>query len=166
MTLRSQIPTAFAIVILTSCGSALAQESSRQDLLATGVRPVSAWNDQLRSESINTTPNDDWELSAPRAPAGLQVLVSALMTLGAWQLTKSAKNIHFSAPDWYHTGGPSQVGNATPYDFDQYEIPLCWLDEPQLEPELNSYTIEVCEFTALRSPISLFAGPRAPPIHA
>jgi len=52
-------------------------------------------------------------------PSSLSLFLSGLLTLGAFQITRSSKNLNFDQlPSWYHTGGPVQVGHATPLDLD------------------------------------------------
>lgn len=58
-------------------------------------------------------------LELPSGPGSLGLCLSALLSLGGWQLGRSAKQLHLSnLPDWYHSGGPQQIGHAVPYDFD------------------------------------------------
>lgn len=55
----------------------------------------------------------------------------AFGSMGAWQFGRSARKVHFgAAPDWYHTGGPHQIGHTTPFDLDCGAVALCRFDEP------------------------------------
>ncbi|MBK8267389.1 MAG: hypothetical protein IPK83_03425 [Planctomycetes bacterium] len=56
------------------------------------------------------------QMKVPAPPSSLKLLLSALLSVSAWQVTKSAKYMHCAVPDWYHSGGPVQVGHVTPFD--------------------------------------------------
>ena len=67
----------------------------------------------------------------PGSPGGATLFLMGVGCLGAVKLGRSARGLHLqSLPDWYHTGGPLQVGGAAAFDFD-YDTPVfCTLDEP------------------------------------
>ncbi len=70
-------------------------------------------------------------LELPAAPGSMSLFLSAMVSIGAWQLVRSTKDLHFGAlPDWYHTGGPVQVGHVTVFDLDFNSSPLCDFTEP------------------------------------
>ena len=49
----------------------------------------------------------------PPEPGSKGLFLSALISLGAWQLGRATRNIHlFHVPDWYHAEGPAQVGHT------------------------------------------------------
>jgi hypothetical protein len=49
----------------------------------------------------------------PPEPPTLSLLLSALGSFGAWHLARSARKWHFAdVPNWYHTGGPEQIGHS------------------------------------------------------
>jgi hypothetical protein len=53
-------------------------------------------------------------------PSSLGLFLSGLLTIGAWHIGRSAANWHphlGMMPEWYHTGGPVQIGAAVPFDF-------------------------------------------------
>ena len=67
----------------------------------------------------------------PRTPGSAALLVSALVSVGAWQLARSAKNLHLAnLPEWYHSGAPDQIGHAVAFDFDLPAPPRCTFDQP------------------------------------
>ena len=67
----------------------------------------------------------------PASPSSAKLLLSALLSVGAWHLVRSPKNLHFAdVPAWYHPGGPSQIGHATPFDLDFSSLPLCCFEQP------------------------------------
>ena len=69
------------------------------------------------------------ELPSLRGSLGLYL--SAMLSLGGWHLVRSCRHLHLSnVPDWYHTGGPVQVGHATPFDLDFNSLSLCLFDRP------------------------------------
>lgn len=55
----------------------------------------------------------------PAAPSSVSLFLSALGGLGAWQLGRSTKRLHLGAvPEWYHSGGPAQIGHVSAIDPD------------------------------------------------
>ena len=73
-------------------------------------------------------------LELPPGPSSATLFLSALAGFGAWHLGRSARKFHLIShlPEWYHTGGPVQVGHATPLDleFSLSAMPLCQFDTP------------------------------------
>lgn len=70
-------------------------------------------------------------IQLPPAPSSTALFFSAMASIGAWQLVRSSKNLHFGAmPEWYHSGGPVQVGHITAFDLDFTSLPLCLFEEP------------------------------------
>jgi len=74
-------------------------------------------------------------IAPPRAtPGGAGLLLWAVGGFGAWQLGRSARKLQWSAlPEWYHTGGPAQIGHATPFDlgFSRADMPVCCFEQPK-----------------------------------
>ena len=71
----------------------------------------------------------------PPEPDSATLFLFGLGSLGAWQLTRSARKFHLGAiPDWYHAGGPAQVGHAKPIDLDAPALHLCCFEQPTAEP--------------------------------
>ena len=67
-------------------------------------------------------------IQAPPAPGSAALFMWAVGGLGVWHLGRSARKIHFGdLPEWYHAGGPVQVGHATPLDleFSTNALPVC-----------------------------------------
>ena len=67
----------------------------------------------------------------PAGPGGATLFLMGVGCLGAVKLGRSARSLHLqSLPNWYHTGGPIQIGGAAALDFD-YDTPVfSALDEP------------------------------------
>jgi hypothetical protein len=58
-------------------------------------------------------------LTVPPGPDSTSLFFSALAGVGVWHLGKNVRKLSLSAlPEWYHAGGPAQVGCATPIDLD------------------------------------------------
>lgn len=67
----------------------------------------------------------------PPAPSSLSLFLSAMISAGAWHLSRSARHMHFGAvPEWYHTGCPDKIGHAVPFDFGFSAPPLCCFEQP------------------------------------
>ena len=100
----------------------------------------------------------------PPAPSSMSLVLSALATLGAYQGARSVKRIHLNfSPEWYHTGGPAQIGHATPYDLDCSALPVCRFEAPVARP-VFAYRIPRELSSRLRSQYFLpVEAPRGPP---
>jgi hypothetical protein len=57
-------------------------------------------------------------VSVPPAPSSLALALTAFATIGLLQTGRALSRVHLHGvvPEWYHTGGPAQVGHATPLD--------------------------------------------------
>jgi len=67
----------------------------------------------------------------PAGPGGATLFLMGVGCLGAVKLGRSARSLHLqSLPEWFHTGGPIQVGHAAVFDFDYYAPVFCTQSEP------------------------------------
>jgi len=103
----------------------------------------------------------------PPAPDSAALFLCGLGTLGALQLTRSAKKLHWgNVPSWFHTGGPAQIGNSHALNLDLIDaLPVCWFDQPTGErPVLLDYIPSEPQprFGALC--LLTTTSPRAPPL--
>ncbi|MFQ5463957.1 MAG: hypothetical protein ACE5E5_15195 [Phycisphaerae bacterium] len=100
----------------------------------------------------------------PPAPSSLSLVLSAMISAAGWQLSRSARNMHFGAlPGWYHTGCPKQIGHAVPYDFGLIALPLCCFEQPAGErPFLYRVRREQAPLCDAQG-FLLLAAPRGPP---
>jgi hypothetical protein len=67
----------------------------------------------------------------PDTPDSASLFLVALASAGVWQLGRSTRKIHLGAmPEWYHAGGPAQVGHATPLEltFTDASLAVCLFD--------------------------------------
>ncbi len=57
-------------------------------------------------------------LTLPPAPNSATLCLWALGGLGLWHLSRNSRRLQvaWQMPDWYHTGGPQQIGHATPWN--------------------------------------------------
>lgn len=117
---------------------------------------------------VAAAPDADAFQDLPPAPSSMALVLSALASLGAYQGVRSLKRLHLSfTPDWYHTGGPLQVGHATPLqlEFDHAALAICTFDEPVARPAF-AYRIPRELGSRLRTHCYLVVrNPRAPPVH-
>ncbi len=101
----------------------------------------------------------------PGAPSSLALFLSAMGSLGLWQLGRSARRMHLShAPAWFHTGGPAQIGHSTPIDPDLTPgLPACCFDQPAERPRVD-FTRHIERDALFKSQILLSVEPiRGPP---
>jgi hypothetical protein len=67
----------------------------------------------------------------PPGPSSISLFFAAFGSLGAWQVVRLAGNakLHLGPlPQWYHTGGPSQVGHASALDLLNQMLVFCRFD--------------------------------------
>ncbi len=103
----------------------------------------------------------------PGAPGSAGLVLSALLTVGAWQFTRKAAHLHLGqVPDWYHAHAPVQIGHCVAFDpaagFDW--MPVCLFDRPlgdrpvlifRARPESDARCLSVCFLPVI--------APRGPP---
>ena len=101
----------------------------------------------------------------PSAPSSLTLVLSGVLSLGAFQGVRSIKKLHLAAlPEWYHTGGPAQVGHATPFDLQFDALPECAFQQP-VEAPAPAWHILRERRTPLRCQTFVpLAAPRGPPL--
>jgi len=76
----------------------------------------------------------------PAGPGGATLFLMGVGCLGAVKLGRSARGLHLqSLPEWYHTGGPLQVGHAAAFEFDYHTPVFRTLDEPAGERQFRHY---------------------------
>ncbi len=100
-------------------------------------------------------------------PGSLGLFLSAVLSFGGWHFARSAKDFRFGvAPEWYHTGGPVQIGHATPFDLSFATLPLCSLEQP-VEQRPYLYRIRRDNRPCLADQTFLLqAAARGPPLSA
>lgn len=110
-------------------------------------------------------------LTLTPGPSSVDLFLWALGGLGAWQLGRSARRVHWAAlPSWYHAGGPQQIGHATPLDpsFHHAALPVVGFSRP-MRPR-DGATLwcvagdEAAGLCARFLPSEL--DPRGPPVHS
>jgi hypothetical protein len=106
----------------------------------------------------------------PSAPSSATLCLSAFAGFGVWQLTRSARKMHLgSLPEWYHDGGPAQIGHVTPLDlsFDLSALPICHFEAPDPSGDqgpLPSWWLSRTPRHPFSSQFTLLtADPRGPP---
>lgn len=104
--------------------------------------------------------------SLPPAPGSLTLFLSALGGMGAWQLGRSARRFHLGfIPDWYHTGGPVQVGHVSAINPDLTAPAVINLfHEPAGEQPLRLLLRRALPLRFRTQCTPALATPRAPPL--
>lgn len=79
-----------------------------------------AWSEDTPITQVPERRTDEPELrELPPPPESAALFLSALLSVGAWHLARSARHLDLShLPDWYHTAGPAQIGHAVVFDMD------------------------------------------------
>ena len=85
--------------------------------------------------ALSTGPAADASLpptrQLPPGPGSTGLFLSAVGSLGAWHLSRSARRLHLlHVPDWYHTGGPTQIGHAFAFELAFNALPPCSYTRP------------------------------------
>jgi len=103
-------------------------------------------------------------LDMPATPGSAALFLSAMASLGAYQLVRSARLLNLAdVPAWYHTGGPIQVGHAVPLDLTFTTPLLCSFEEPVGEP-VYCHRVAIAPGVLRSQRIHPATGaPRAPP---
>ncbi|MCH7702618.1 MAG: hypothetical protein IID37_13120 [Planctomycetes bacterium] len=102
----------------------------------------------------------------PAVPGSAQLFLSAMLSVGAWHFVRSAKHFHLAdIPEWYHPGGPTQVGHVVPFDLDFSALPVCFFEQPVAErPALGRHLRESISRMLSQQYFLTNADPRAPPV--
>lgn len=113
----------------------LAGTASAMDALGSPLSPASAFGQPAASLPDGVShdqpgiPAGQKIENLPASPSSLAVALSSLLTLGSWRLIRQARQVHLVClPEWYHEGGPGQVGYATPLELGKSLnlLPICW----------------------------------------
>lgn len=130
----------------------------RDDLLVFGrMGPITVGTDSAPHQVIR---------QIPPLPGSATLFLSAMLSMGGWYLLRSsARYLNFAAlPEWYHTGGPAQIGHAVPFDIDLSASPLCCFEQPAGErPTLYRVRRELPPCRDVQCFLSIVA-PRGPPL--
>ena len=151
-----------------SGGTAQASPTQAADPLADFGLGIARLRDvplgELAADS-NPPPAQDVK-QLPPAPDSASLFLSALGTLGALQVGRAMRKGQWGLlPDWYHGGGPGQVGHAFATDLNPVvALPPCDLDRPAGERP-SFYSIQHDWLPRWQPQRSLpTAAPRGPPL--
>ncbi len=179
--LKSQIIIACAVAFFAANGALADDHAFSVEQASTSSELTSGMLDDLWSTTLASSPVP---VQAPRLtdrhrpnevplyrieapPSSGALFLSAMLSLGLWQVVRSSRDIHMAAmPDWYHTGGPVQIGHSTPCDLNYDNLVLCpfeEVDDGRLTPCVTSWVHFNTNLVAQCLHASV-AGPRAPPI--
>ena len=110
----------------------------------------------------------DLSKELPGTPSSALLFLCGLSSIGAFQLTQSARKLHFGdVPQWLHTGGPSQIGHRLALDSTNFNVLLvCWFQQPGSELLLSvgsHHTGRDVQRPPIRQDCLAVVGPRSPP---
>jgi len=140
---------------------------TKTEAILSGLAPNSLLGDWAPLDALGAvTPNPSPKqvIELPPPPSSMALVLSAMVSAGAWHLGRCARHLHLSSlPEWYHAGGPDQIGHAVAFDFDFRLPPACRFEQPagerplcyQVPRELHS----PCDARAFLT----IQAPRAPP---
>lgn len=107
-----------------------------------GMTPLDEWISTLPEPGFAQEPLPEPVASASvvlvtsNEPDSASLFLVALGSMGVWQLSRSSRKLHLGVtPEWYHAGGPSQVGHATPLDlsFTDAVLAICVFELPSTD---------------------------------
>lgn len=91
----------------------------------------------VSSEPENAAGRQPDRTPAPASPGSGTLALLGLGSLGFWQFGRAAQKLHWGvAPDWYHAGGPSQIGHITPFELDAVPVAVADFEQHLHEPLL------------------------------
>jgi hypothetical protein len=106
-------------------------------------------------------------IQLPPAPSSVALFFSAMLSLSAWQVFRHPPHFHMAPmPEWYHSGGPAQIGHTTIFDFEYSAVALCVFDEPTPAPVFSQWMAREPRPRVLDQHILSKADPRGPPLLA
>jgi len=106
-------------------------------------------------------------IELPPAPGSAALFLSAMVSLGAWQLVRSSRDLHLGAmPEWYHPGGPAQIGHTTVFDLEFSAVALCVFDAPTPAPVFSNRLARESRPRCFDQHVLSQADPRGPPAQA
>jgi hypothetical protein len=126
---RTGQATAFAEPV-SACDEALSVLPSQRLLTSLALGdPVDP-----ASFAVESGQDDSQLTTLPPAPDSAVLALSGLLGLGAVQLGRNVRKLHFGAlPEWYHEGAV-QIGHSTPLDLDlgftHAALPACAFTQP------------------------------------
>lgn len=133
------------------------------DEMGRPVLPVGAWSTTLSECPFAGPPSAVLDL--PPLPSSTSLFLSAALTLGAFQLARSARQVHLGAlPHWYHEHCPARIGHAVAFDMQFGPLAVCPFSG--LDGELPAFTRRVLREHRSRfnsQSILLIESPRGPP---
>jgi len=86
----------------------------------------------LPHEAHSFRSSDDGEvLELPPLPGSAGLFMSAMLSVGGWHLLCSTRHTRLgSLPEWYHTGGPLQIGHTVVFNMDVSCFRPCCFEQP------------------------------------
>ena len=177
----------FGVIAAIGCPTAARADLTANREGAVGVQQVDAFHSLEQTVLSRLTPWSSSEaldrgvstttrtnrnvVMVPPGPSSVSLFLSALAGVGAWQLGRNAHKLHLGAlPEWYHAGGPSQIGSSTPFDlsFSLTALPICGFENclPAGKTDLPPAVYRLWGEPASRIPAGLYAlptDPRGPP---
>jgi len=101
----------------------------------------------------------------PPGPGSAGLFLSALLTVGAYHVVRSARQMHLSdLPTWYHADGPGQVGHAVAIDMQFVPLAACSFDEPVGERPVCSFVQRESRSRCESQSFLATEAPRGPPL--
>jgi hypothetical protein len=118
------------------------------------------------SLSAETPQSSAHTLDLPGTPGSATLFLSAVLSVGALRVMRSARDLHVGAlPEWYHAGGPTQIGHAVPFDLDFGALLPCSFEQP-VEPRPFFSPIDDAPQLCLAQCVRTITAPRGPPVVA
>lgn len=127
--------------------------------------PATAFIDPAPTVALSGQDGAAFRIPAP--PSSLLLSVGAVLGLGLLRAGRALRDGALSvAPEWYHTGGPQQIGYATPIDptlsFSHALVAAPAAVVPSVAPHRYADFLDLC--IVLPRAASRPSAPRGPPV--
>jgi hypothetical protein len=162
-----------AVPVDAQPAATLAAKHSTVDDLSAALAASAVNRSSLATTELTSTfsrdgaqPSTTHTLNLPGTPGSATLFLSAILSVGALRVMRSAKDLHISAlPEWYHTGGPTQIGHAVPFDLDFGACVPCSFEQP-VEPRPFFSPVDESPQHCLAQCVRAITAPRGPPLLA
>ena len=146
-------------------GSLLVGSCASDTALVLGGRGIQPFSRAASGAVVRADSQSDRAPAVPALPGSGSLALLGLSSLGFWQFGRAAQKLHWGvAPDWYHTGAPTQVGHVTLFELDAGPLVACDFDQLLHQPLLVRLIRQSQREHHLAQFIPHAAVPRGPPI--
>lgn len=109
---------------------------------------------------------DTAELHVPPLPGSARLFLGAMLSVGAWQVVRSARDARLGMlPEWYHSGAPAQIGYTVLCELHVNALPVCRFDGPAGTLAILDHWWPETRLRFKAQRFSISGDPRGPPAY-